>query len=572
MRWSYVLILIVALFRSTPAHAAGDEQFVEIYLAIQDADALLASDQSAKAKQKYLDALGALTIFQKVSPEWNPKAVQFRLAYVNEKIAGLKTVLLESEKPAPGEKEKTAPVVADPTAPLKETIAQLEKAKSDLAAKLQEALSAQPAATDPRELVKAEERIKALEKVKGLTEENLLQAQSKILKMEQDLKVREVESTKVGVEVNQLKAAIEQLKSKSTSSNALKAAEAKIEVLRQQLAANEAQRGILAKEKEKVEALRAENEILKRRTVVSVPKSRGDEPRSGALSRQISALQARLKVLEASKVPYTPEELALFKAPPVQLSVITSGSSDIPKVEAKKETAPPEKRTSTNIRWPWGKGKKPTAGASPEPEVAATVAPAKQQKPAVRALPAGAAPLVAEAQRAFGAGQFDAAEQKYLEVLKMDEKNTVVLANLAAINLQQNHLPQAEERLTAALNIEPADAHLQSLMGILRFRQDKVDEAIDYLSKASVTDPKDSETQNYLGIALSQKGQRGPAENAFRRAIQINPNYAGAHYNLSMAYTTSQPPALELARFHYQKALKLGYPANPAVEKMINGN
>ncbi|MSU03739.1 MAG: tetratricopeptide repeat protein, partial [Pedosphaera sp.] len=207
-----------------------------------------------------------------------------------------------------------------------------------------------------------------------------------------------------------------------------------------------------------------------------------------------------------------------------------------------------------------------------EPEVAATVAPAKQQKPAVRALPAGAAPLVAEAQRAFGAGQFDAAEQKYLEVLKMDEKNTIVLANLAAINLQQNHLPQAEERLTAALSIEPADAHLQSLMGILRFRQDKVDEALDYLSKASVTDPKDSETQNYLGIALSQKGQRGPAENAFRRAIQINPNYAGAHYNLSMAYTTSQPPALELARFHYQKAVKLGYPANPAVEKMIDGN
>ncbi len=573
MRWSFVLLLIVALFRSMPAHAAGDEQYVEIYLVIQEADQLLATQQQARAKQKYLEALGSLTIFQKTSPEWNPNAVKFRLEYVNAKLAGLKSVLLDSEKAAQAEKEKPAPAPADPTVPFKDTIARLEGEKTLLAAKLQEALTAQPANVDPRELAKAQERIKEFEKARELAAANLTAAQASTLKLEQELKAKDAEAVKVGSELNLLKAALEESKNKSKSSSALKAAEAKIESLRQQVAANEVQRGLLAKEKEKVEALRAENQVLKNRAVATGPKVGVDNTQSDKLRKEIAALQARLKVLEAVTVPYTAEELALFKAPPVKLTAASPKNSEVPKVQEKKDTEPRGKRFLTAVQWPWRSGNKRNANPAPEAQATTPVVQTQEAaKPAVRTLPAGAAPLVAEAQKAFGAGQFDVAEAKYLEVLKMDEKNTVVLANLAAINLQQNHLPQADERLTVALGLDPADAHLQSLMGILRFRQDKIDESIDYLSKASTADPKDSETQNYLGIALSQKGQRGPAEKAFRRAIQLNPNYAGAHYNLSMAYTTSQPPALELARFHYKKAVALGYPANPAVEKMFQGN
>jgi tetratricopeptide (TPR) repeat protein len=104
----------------------------------------------------------------------------------------------------------------------------------------------------------------------------------------------------------------------------------------------------------------------------------------------------------------------------------------------------------------------------------------------------------------------------------------------------------------------------------LRFRQNKVDEAIDLLSRAAEMDPKNAETQNYLGIALSEKGLRGPAENALRKAVELNPNYAVAHHNLAVVYASQQPPFLELAKYHYNKSLELGHPADPAIEKMLN--
>ena len=36
-----------------------------------------------------------------------------------------------------------------------------------------------------------------------------------------------------------------------------------------------------------------------------------------------------------------------------------------------------------------------------------------------------------------------------------------------------------------------------------------------------------------------------------------------------MIYIVQQPPLVELARWHYQKALAAGNPRNPALEKML---
>jgi len=106
-------------------------------------------------------------------------------------------------------------------------------------------------------------------------------------------------------------------------------------------------------------------------------------------------------------------------------------------------------------------------------------------------------------------------------------------------------------------------------MGRLKFSQKKYDEAIDAFNHAAKLDPQDAQIQNFLGLALSEKGMRGPAEAALRRAIQIDPGCADAHNNLAVAYISQQPPLIELARWHYQKALAAGHPPNPELEKML---
>jgi tetratricopeptide (TPR) repeat protein len=237
------------------------------------------------------------------------------------------------------------------------------------------------------------------------------------------------------------------------------------------------------------------------------------------LTGQLDVLRARLAVYEARQVAYTPEELALFKKPEMTLPV-----------------------TDPNA------GKKPA-----------------------RELPAGTMSLVAEAQRDFAARRFDKAEEKYLEVLRRDNQNVNTLANLAAIQLEANHLEDAEKHLKEALAVAPEDAYSLSILGNLKYRQAKYDEALDVLSRAAKLEPQNPEVQNYLGLTLSQKGMRQPAETALRKAIQLQPKYGSAHNNLAVIYATQNPPSMELARWHYQRALDAGFPRNSDLERLLDG-
>ncbi len=195
--------------------------------------------------------------------------------------------------------------------------------------------------------------------------------------------------------------------------------------------------------------------------------------------------------------------------------------------------------------------------------------PTAAKKPA-KELPAGSGKLLAEAQGYFAAHEYDKAEATYQQIVRMDEKNVTALANLAAIQLEAQHYDAAESNLKKAVALEPDDAYSQYMLGALKYRQGRYDEAIDELGRAAKLDSQNADLQTYLGLALSRKGQRGPAEAALRKAILLQPNNAGAHYNLALVYLSQQPPALELARFHYQKALAAGHPSSPDFEKKLD--
>jgi tetratricopeptide (TPR) repeat protein len=234
------------------------------------------------------------------------------------------------------------------------------------------------------------------------------------------------------------------------------------------------------------------------------------------LANELETLRARLDIYEAKPAPYTPEELALFKKPE-----------------------------------------------------AAAIDPHANEK-SVKELPAGTVDLVAGAQRDFSGGNYQQAEQKYLEVLRKDDKNVNTLANLATIQLEMGHFDDAEKNLKTALAVAPDDAFSLSILGNLKFRQGKYDEALDALSRAAKADPKNPEIQNFLGLTLSEKGMRPAAEAAFRKAVILKPDYGGAQNNLAVFYLTEKPPSMELARWHYQKAIAAGFPRNPEMEKMMD--
>ena len=276
-------------------------------------------------------------------------------------------------------------------------------------------------------------------------------------------------------------------------------------------------------EAKRIKKLQQERDDLKKQLDAAAKElSRRNDKVAGArvveMEKQVATLRSRLDVFEARQAPYTAEELALFRKPETKL------------VQADVQA----------------------------------------DKKAAKELPPGTVALAAEAQRYFSAKQLDKAEDKYLQVLRQEQNHVPTLANLAAVELELNHLELAETNILQAVALAPDNATCLLLLGQLRLRQAQYDGSLDALSRAAKLEPRSAEVQNYLGLTLSAKGMRGPAETALRKAVQFEPGYGEAHNNLAVIYATQQPPLLELARWHYQKALAGGSSANPNLERLLN--
>ncbi|MBL9175795.1 MAG: hypothetical protein JNL10_19790 [Verrucomicrobiales bacterium] len=163
-----VLILITGILRAGP-----DDDFVEIYQLIQATDAQRENGRFEEARSGYTRAQEMLQTLKKEYPDWNERVVVYRLRYVSEKL---------SQLPAPT--PDTAPVAVaagkGPGVPAPQTsppegevitqfrnfqseISLLKSEKQKLEARLREALTAQPAPVDPKELQAAVERITQLQ-------------------------------------------------------------------------------------------------------------------------------------------------------------------------------------------------------------------------------------------------------------------------------------------------------------------------------------------------------------------------------------------------------------------------
>ncbi len=685
-----VLLTVGVALADTP-----EDQFVEIYNAIQQADSLAEGGRGEQALRRYLEAQDGLKKLQAAFPTWNERVIKFRLNYVSEKLAPL-VAKFPNLPPIPAKTpmKADAPVGVDKQISLlNDEIIRLRADKAQVEAKLKEALSAKPAAVDPVEMARATDKISALEKENSLlkvsreqnqkkfsamlspqaaaqAQKDLAEANRKLAAQTDALNALTAEQKnlqnrlKEKPELSALRSENQALKRQVGDLNKKVATMAKVEDLSKQLAqsrdelkAQQERNAALSKETQKLETLLNDPSFQPGTSVPRVSSMEKElaavQKEKAALARDKSTLEARLKeiMVAAAKTPagdaaalrqleqerssLQAENAALGREKAKLEMLLTDPSLQIGTASAKGSTAEKElaaarksakasdaalaslqkeksdlerenlaleSRLKAAQAAKKGKGTavKPDAASeelaatrarlealeakkipytteelalfkSPTPTLVAKLD-ANPAKKSAKELPPGAAPLVAEAQRAFAAGRYDEAEQKFLQVLRQDEKNVTVLANLASTQIQQDHFADAEANLKKALAQDPDDAFSVSKLGYLKFRQEKYDEALDSLSRAAQLDPKDSETQNYLGLTLAKKGQRAAAEAALRKSIQLAPRNASAHQNLAVIYARQEPPALELARWHYQKALDLGHARNPDLEKILEGN
>ena len=589
MRWIALLAFFLVLTGSALA-AGSDEQYLDIYNGILQADSLLQNGQQEAAALRYVQAQTDLQKLHAEHPTWNPDVVKYRLDYLTEKLQALSkfvaaTNAVPSAVTAPAKPlAVAAPVPAQPsTAALEQQIAGLQvqirslsDANVELQGKLKEALSVQPASVSPAELAKAEEKIVALQKERDLLAVALEQEKAaNSLKAARPAEVQPAESPKLAPEerdqLKQLQADIAKDEAEiARLKHSLVEAEKKLAAANQELESVKTSRTAeaqstadtkgLGEERDKLKAELAERskdlaeaeahnnaELFRLRAALQQAEQRRDElekklaaappeqsarettvpaqPEKSASARQVEQLQARIAVLEAEPVPYTAEELALLKKVPAPLP------AELPK------TALPDRHVYSSSD-----------------------------------LPPGAGGLWADALNALIEHDYAAAEKKFNEVLLQDEKNVYVLDHLADAQFGAGQLAECEKTVQRSLALDPDAAAGLYLLGLLRYRQDRLDEALDALSRSAKLNPTNSTTQNFLGCVLADKGLRPAAETALRKALQCDPENGDAHYNLAVIYAGNKPPSLELARWHYKRAVALGHAKSETLDKLLAGS
>ena len=193
----------------------------------------------------------------------------------------------------------------------------------------------------------------------------------------------------------------------------------------------------------------------------------------------------------------------------------------------------------------------------------------RQSSGGADALAGNAKKLAAEASSLAKQRRFTDAEKKYQQVVDAAPENHFALANLAVTQIQAGKLSAAQVALEKALFLKSDDIFASVNLANVYCRQGRLDDSIAILDRVISTDPKNAVAHNYLAIALGKKGETAKAEESLHQSLAIDPNYANGHFNLAVMYANAEPPSLQLAKKHYEKAKVLGAEPDSVLERRL---
>ena len=135
-------------------------------------------------------------------------------------------------------------------------------------------------------------------------------------------------------------------------------------------------------------------------------------------------------------------------------------------------------------------------------------------------------------------GQVEQAVTKLREAASQKANSPMILSSLGAAYFQQGQLQEAKKVLTTALLLDPNSPAIHFHLASVYREQGQPQEALRHLRKAEQLAPMLPEIDYHLGVLLGQTQE-----------------YGLAHYHLGHYYAYQRD--WKLAKFHYEKALKL---------------
>ncbi len=200
------------------------------------------------------------------------------------------------------------------------------------------------------------------------------------------------------------------------------------------------------------------------------------------------------------------------------------------------------------------------------------VAAQEPAKPADKATPSPEAVKAAkEGVESMKRGDWKKAAEAWNRSVQLEPGNAGAWANLGKVQLQEKNTAAAIVSLEKAVALQPALSEAWMALG-MAYDTDKAPmRAVSCLTRAVHENPADARTRNSLAIILKKAGWKDAAESELQKALDLDPRYAEAHFNLAVMYLDRRPPAVEMARRHYEAARGLGAAPDKDLEVQLAG-
>lgn len=293
------------------------------------------------------------------------------------------------------------------------------------------------------------------------------------------------------------------------------------------------------------------------------------------LNVQSQSLSDQVVVLSTPSAELTPQERLLFKQGPLVVADSADGKIQ-ESISARKindsGSAPEMTNQPTNpsIESVAAKGASKTSDAS-STQTTTGISTNVSTNSITQEIPweGKLKACLAKAKDEFDRQDYLQSENTFQEALKISPDDYFALSNIGVVEFQLGKMTEAEDFLKRASTKVTNSSFALTTLGIVHYRQQRMDDAEKVLKKAVAINQQDFTAHNYLGIVLAASGKGKAGEEEIMKAIEINPQYADAHFNLAVIYATGKPPAKMMAKKHYAKAIELGAPPDPSLERLV---
>jgi tetratricopeptide (TPR) repeat protein len=163
--------------------------------------------------------------------------------------------------------------------------------------------------------------------------------------------------------------------------------------------------------------------------------------------------------------------------------------------------------------------------------------------------PLSLSPRFRRARSLHEAGELDAAEALYAEILRRDPRHFAALHLLAMLHYQRGAFARAEERLREALALDLSCADAQADLGLVLLAAGRAQDALACYQEATARAPTDADAHNGCGVALARLERTNEALASFARALALAPGHLDALGNRGNALLKLNHVAEAVASF-----------------------